>query len=254
MSKYVFNKAVPLIMFEMKKYIRFTLGLLLFGSYCQAQSIKGAWKSQQPNNSTAIMIIADDYMMIASYGLLTKYFDRTEGGPFTLKDGKMVYTTEFNSADTTAINQSMEYTIERKGTILSMKHEDEDLVWSLVDDAGDVPMAGTWHITGRAGQNGEIASIHQRGTRKTLKILSGTRFQWAAIDPAVKGFYGTGGGTYAIKDGIYTEHIEFFSRDNNRVGADLSFNWALKDGKWDHAGKSSQGAPIHEVWEKIDKK
>ncbi|MBU1820993.1 MAG: hypothetical protein KKG00_05710 [Bacteroidetes bacterium] len=238
----------------MKKYILFTLALCLIGIGSQAQSIKGAWKAQQPNNSTAVMIVADDYLMIASYGLLNKYFDRTEGGTFSLKDGKMTYTTEFNTTDTAAINKSVEYTIERNGSVLTMHNDDQHFIWSLVDDASNVPMAGTWHITGRAGQNGEMASIHQRGTRKTLKILSGTRFQWAAIDPAVKGFYGTGGGTYDIKDGIYTEHIEFFSRDNNRVGADLSFNWALKDGKWDHSGKSSKGDPIHEVWEKIDSK
>ncbi|TDB69268.1 hypothetical protein EZE20_02295 [Arundinibacter roseus] len=217
-----------------------------------AQSLKGAWKSQQPNNSTAVMILADDYLMISSFSILNKYFDRTEGGTFTMKDGKLTYNREFHSADTAKINKTVTYQVDRKDSILTLRSEDEDLVWMLVDDAASVPMAGTWHITERAnGDAGELVKIHQSGTRKTLKILSGTRFQWAAIDPAVKGFYGTGGGSYTIKDGKYTEKIEFFSRDNHRVGAELSFNWALKDGRWDHSGKSSKGDPIHEVWEKI---
>ena len=237
----------------MKKYLSCLLFLGLI-NLSMAQSIKGAWKSQQPNNSTAMMIVADDYLMIASYSVLNKYFDRTEGGTFSIKDGKMTYTTEFNSTDTSAINKSEVFTVERTDQILTLRNDDRKLVWMLVDDARNVPMAGTWHITGRANQSGEIMQIHQRGTRKTLKILSGTQFQWAAIDPGVKGFYGTGGGTYDIKDGKYTEHIQFFSRDNNRVGADLSFNWALKDGKWDHSGQSSKGDPIHEIWEKIDVK
>jgi len=236
-----------------KKLLPLLLGFLLLSAFTEAQSIKGAWRSQQPNNSIATLIIADNYLMIASYSILNKYFDRTEGGSFTRQGDQMTYLTEFNTDDTARINKSVVYTITRKDKILTLRGEDEELVWMLVDDAENVPMAGTWHITGRAKDGtGDMMQIHQNGTRKTLKILSGTRFQWAAIDPAVKGFYGTGGGTYDIKNGKYTEHIQFFSRDNYRVGTDLTFDWALKDGRWDHSGKSSKGDPIHEVWEKIE--
>lgn len=227
--------------------------VLLSSALTQAQSIKGSWRSQQPNNSIASLIIADNYLMIASYSILNKYFDRTEGGSFTMDGDKMTYLTEFNTDDTAKINKPVVYTITRKDKVLTLRGEERELVWMLVDDAADVPMAGTWHITRRAKDGtGEMMQIHQTGTRKTLKILSGTRFQWAAIDPAVKGFYGTGGGTYEIKNGKYTETIQFFSRDNYRVGNELTFNWALKDGVWDHAGKSSKGDPIHEVWQKIE--
>ena len=236
------------------KKILFPLFLfsMFLSSFAEAQSIKGAWRSQQPNNSLASLIVADDYLMIASYSVLNRYFDRTEGGSFTMDGDKMTYLTEFNSDDTAKINKSVVYTVIRKDKVLTLRGEDKELVWMLVDDAENVPMAGTWHITGRAKEGtSEMMQIHQTGTRKTLKILSGTRFQWAAIDPAVKGFYGTGGGTYDIKNGKYTEQIEFFSRDNHRVGNDLTFDWALKDGNWDHAGKSSKGDPIHEIWQKI---
>ena len=238
----------------MKKLIfPLLLSCILLSTFTEAQSIKGAWRSQQPNNSIASLIVADNYLMIASYSILNKYFDRTEGGSFTMDGDKMTYLTEFNTDDTAKINKPLVYTIIRKDSILTLRGEDEELVWILVDDAKNVPMAGTWHITGRAKDGtGDMMEIHQTGTRKTLKILSGTRFQWAAIDPAVKGFYGTGGGTYDIKNGKYTERIQFFSRDNHRVGTDLTFDWALKDGRWDHAGKSSKGDPIHEVWQKIE--
>lgn len=59
------------------------------------------------------------------------------------------------------------------------------------------------------------------GARKTIKILSGTRFQWAAINSETGEFFGTGGGNYTFKDGKYTENIEYFSRDASRVGASL---------------------------------
>ena len=52
-----------------------------------------------------------------------------------------------------------------------------------------------------------------------MKILSGTRFQWIAYHIGTKVFSGSGGGTYTSEQGKYTETIDFFSRDNDRVGA-----------------------------------
>ncbi len=224
--------------------------LLFLSTISIAQVPVGAWKSQEPTGSTSVMIVAANYLTIASYSVLNKYFERTEGGGFSMDGDQMVYTPEFNSADSTKIGVPINFTVSRKDGVLTLRYKDA-WVWMLVDNAQNVPMAGTWHITQRAQDGvGELIKIHQTGTRKTIKILSGTRFQWIAIDPAVKGFYGTGGGTYKIQNGKYTEHIEFFSRDNNRVGNNLTFNWKLNNGEWDHSGKSSKGDPIHEVWEK----
>lgn len=96
-----------------------------------------------------------------------------------------------------------------------------------------------------------MVPIHQTGTRKTLKILTGKRFQWFAIDPATNGFSGTGGGTYTFMNGKYVENIEFFSRDASRIGASLSFDDHLDNGEWHHTGLSSKGAKIYEVWSKV---
>jgi hypothetical protein len=86
-----------------------------------------------------------------------------------------------------------------------------------------------------------------------MKILSGTRFQWIAYNVDTKEFFGTGGGTYTTSGGKYTESIDFFSRDNSRVGARLEFDFILDDGDWHHSGKSSKGDPIDEVWSKREK-
>ena len=64
--------------------------------------------------------------------------------------------------------------------------------------------------------------------RKTMKILSGTRFQWIAFDTEKKEFKGTGGGTYTTINGKYSEKIEFFSRDKTRVGMSLEFDYNMK--------------------------
>lgn len=211
---------------------------------------KGAWKSQEPTGSASTLIVADNYLAIASYSIGNKYFERTEGGPFTMSGDQMTYTPEFNSADSLKIGIPIVFTVTVKDDILTLKYE-EAMVWMRVDDAKSAPMAGAWHIIEKAGDQGALVKIHQEGTRKTLKLLSATRFQWFAIDPGVKGFYATGGGTYTVKNGKYTEKIQFFSKDNNRVGSSLTFDHKLENGRWDHSGKSSDGKPIHEIWEKI---
>ena len=84
--------------------------------------------------------------------------------------------------------------------------------------------------------------------RKTMKILSGSRFQWIAYNTETRQFMGTGGGTYLTVKGKYIEQIEFFSRDDSRVGAKLDFEFKLDNGEWNHMGFSSKGDPIHEIW------
>ena len=86
------------------------------------------------------------------------------------------------------------------------------------------------------------------GPRKTMKLLSGTRFQWIAYNTETKQFMGTGGGTYSTVDGVYKENIEFFSRDDSKAGLKLEFDYEIIDGDWNHKGFSSKGDPLHEIW------
>ncbi|MFD1079838.1 hypothetical protein, partial [Longispora fulva] len=86
------------------------------------------------------------------------------------------------------------------------------------------------------------------GARRTIKILGGDRFQWVAFNSDTGEFFGTGGGRYSAENGKYQENIEFFSRDDSRVGAKLAFDYEVKDGEWHHSGKSSKGDPMYEIW------
>lgn len=227
------------------------IALFFYGSLAMAQAPKGAWKSQEPTGSTSTLIVADNYLTIASYSVLNKYYERTEGGPFTMQGDQMTYTPEFNPSDTAKVGIPIVFTVGKKDGVLTLKYE-EAMVWMKIDESENAPLAGAWRITERAndGQSG-LVKIHQQGTRKTLKILSGTRFQWIAFDTAEKTFYNTGGGTYTLKNGKYSERIEFFSKDNNRVGNTVTFDYKLDNGRWDHKGMSTAGKPVHEIWEKI---
>jgi hypothetical protein len=227
------------------------IALFFCSSVAMGQIPKGAWKSQEPTGSTSTLIVADNYLTIASYSVLNKHYERTEGGPFTMQGDQMTYTPEFNPSDTAKVGIPIVFTVSKKDGILTLKYE-EAMVWMKIDESENAPLAGAWRISERANEGqSELVKIHQQGTRKTVKILSGTRFQWIAFDTAIKTFYMTGGGTYTLKNGKYSEKIEFFSKDNNRVGNTVTFDYKVDNGRWDHKGLSTAGKPVHEIWSKI---
>jgi hypothetical protein len=227
----------------MKKII---CAIILVVSVAQgfAQNVQGAWKR---NLDTAVqyLTIVDNYFSIATFSVSEKKFMRTRGGTAVIKDGKMTGIIEFNTADKLEVKSNYTYEFQSKGKKLNLAAEGILLSWELVDDASDA-LSGNWKIIGRE-QDSKIVPMNP-GARKTVKILSGTRFQWIAINTETGDFFGTGGGNYSFINGKYTENIEFFSRDASRVGASLSFNAEIKNGDWHHSGLSSKGDKIYEVW------
>ncbi|MFT3750887.1 MAG: hypothetical protein QM768_21415 [Agriterribacter sp.] len=209
--------------------------------------LNGAWYATDNNNTTSLLI-SDGYCMITTYDKEGKRFVNTWGGSFTVANNQVKLKVEFNSDDKTQVGKSQAYTYSIQDNTLITDGNGERTEWKRVDD-GKSPLAGNWRITQRK-QNDKIADIPLR-PRRTLKLLTGTRFQWAAINIETGEFSGTGGGTYTFANGKYTEHIEFFSRDNSRVGTSLSFDGKVESGNWIHSGLSSTGQPMYEIWSRF---
>jgi len=228
----------------------------------QQAALKGAWKfvsgntpfATLPAGASAIAMMEDGYFTVAYFHPTDKKFIGTYGGTYTASNGSLSLTFEYNTLDSATVgtSQALTYSLQNGQLQVAGTGQSDALqqIWAKADQSSTTsPLEGTWRITGRAGKDGTINPM-QRGPRKTLKILSGNRFQWIAFNSETKQFSGTGGGTYTAANGKYTEHIDFFSRDPARVGASLSFNYDVQDGKWLHSGKSSTGKDINEVWER----
>jgi hypothetical protein len=145
---------------------------------------------------------------------------------------------------------------ERVGTEISFKVRitdsemeivGSDMKLKRIDKGTPGALQGAWLMSGRI-RDGKTQMRDITGPRKTMKLLSGTRFQWIAYNTETKKFMGTGGGTYTTINGKYTENIEFFSRDDSKAGISLTFDYTLKDGTWNHKGFSSKGDAMHEIW------
>jgi len=216
---------------------------LLTGFMSSSQKIEGAWQNTSDAKQT-VLLYQDGYFTQTEY--TSNGFLKTWGGPAKINDGRMNIFMEFNSADSNEVGKEKSLMVNFKDNKLLINEDGSEKIYNRIDD-GNAPLAGVWKISARE-QEGKIVPIHQTGSRKTLKMLSGNRFQWFAINPDTKQFSGTGGGTYTFTDGKYTENIEFFSRDNSRVGARLTFNGEIKDSQWHHSGLSSKGEKIYEIW------
>lgn len=204
---------------------------LFIGFESQAQqTIKGSFRSKE--NPDIVYSLMDGYFVETKFNVSTKAFEYTRGGPYTKEGNKLMVLTHFDSRDKSVVGKTREIPFNTKSL--------ESI------DKGENALAGNWRMSGR--KTGEQITENPLRARRTYKLLSGTRFQWFAINIETGEFSGTGGGTYQFINGKYTENIEFFSRDSSRVGASLQFSAKIEEGKWHHSGMSSKGDAIYEIW------
>jgi len=214
----------------------------------------GAWEMKK-GDITYTKIYTEGYFIYSGYDLSGKKFIEAGGGTWKLTQNGTVEISEFSTINPEGVGDTEKHMFKGEhddNPMTLMTERSDELIpetWSKIDD-GKSPLFGAWRITQRE-RNGQMNTM-QQGPRKTMKVLSGTRFQWAAYNVETRQFMGTGGGTFTAQDGKYTENIEFFSRDNSRVGAKLVFDFAVVGNDWHHKGFSSKGDPIYEIWTNQD--
>lgn len=216
---------------------------LFINRISQSQSLNGTWEAKNDTKITTI-IATDQYLTITDYDVINKKFEKTWGGKYTIGATNEIFIeVEFHSSNPDIVNSSQSYNISLKKKNLEFNEQK----FSKNETSKPNALNGLWRITARANSEGKMSEM-QLGPRKTLKIMSGGYFQWFAINTQSREFFGTGGGTYQLIDGNYTEKILFFPKDNSRVGAELNFQAVVKDKEWIHSGKSSKGEDIKEIW------
>jgi len=191
------------------------------------------FKSEQNGKSITHRVMLDNhYLVETQYISDPPEFVLTRGGYYSEEKGLYQVDLEFNS----------NYGSDGQKQ-LSIKKDPswEEVSKELLD------LNGKWLMAGRMTDQGERRR-DITGPRKTMKFLNHGYFQWIAFNTESFQFFGSGGGFYTTNEGVYTEHIEFFSRDNKSVGRVLPFQYSLKGSDWHHQGKSSKGLPMHEIW------
>ena len=202
-----------------------------------ADNVIGAWK-----NDSGILVFSEHYFSYTEFTPTEYKF--TYGGEWILGDGQLTFSYEYHTGNPEKVGTEDRQKAKINGEKLTIG----ETSFYLLDNGTPGKLANAWLFYNRIRDGQPGTPREASNSRKTMKILSGTRFQWIAYNTETKEFSGTGGGTYTTIDGKYTENIDFFSRDNSRVGASLQFDFEIKDDEWHHKGLSSRGDPIYEIW------
>jgi len=232
----------------MKKLIVLLICIFLSFSI-KSQSLIGAWElyhtSETGEKFKSVVIFSDGYQVLSTYDTKTGKFISSNGGTWKLEGDTMTEKVEFDTNNSERVGTEVSFDVFINDSIMGIVGR--EMKFKRIDNGTPGKLQGAWLMSGRI-KDGATQLRDTSRPRKTMKILSGSRFQWIAYNTETKKFMGTGGGTYTTANGEYTEKIEFFSRDDSKVGIRLKFNYSLDDGKWNHSGLSSKGDPINEIW------
>ncbi|MBU2947995.1 hypothetical protein [Zobellia uliginosa] len=227
------------------------LGLSLFiFQVTFAQLPSGTFFFEEQVNQKIItheLHILDNYLTYTMYEKNPAKFIVSRGGFAKVEENLLVVLLEFNS------NYQND---ELRMLNIPFQQEGQNLVLDIKSKHIFKPkpsltqyLDGQWLFATRGPDEGQERR-GEENPRKTLKILTNGRFQWIAYQTETMKFSGTGGGSFTSKDGKYKERIEFFSKDDSRVGAELTFDYELKENDWHHTGNNSKGKPMYEIWTK----
>ena len=233
------------------KYLITFITIILFSQNINSQNIIGSWERIQENESgitekQIVIFSSNGFQSISIFNAKTGEFIYTNGGTWELNGDDLTEKVEFDTGNPERIGSEVTFKIIVKKKSITGP---DGYPWKRIDDGKPGKLEGAWLMGGRF-RNGKKQMRKVDGPRKTMKLLSGKRFQWIAYNTETKQFMGTGGGTYTTKNGVYSENIEFFSRDNSKAGLKLKFDFDIIDNEWNHKGFSSKGDPMHEIWVK----
>lgn len=213
--------------------MRFQLFSLFFLNIIFIQAQVYTFQTNQNGKRVTHRILMDQsYLVETQFVSDPPEFILTRGGFYSKEGEAFIVNFEFNS------------NFEKDGIKQLVMNRSKD--WTKTSKK-TMDLNGKWLMAGRMTDQGQQRRDISR-PRKTMKFLLDGYFQWIAFNTETLDFFGSGGGYYATENGKYTEHIEYFSRDNSRVGAVLPFEYSLKGSDWHHQGFSSKGDPMHEIW------
>jgi len=231
------------------KNIYVVLICILLSVSANSQSFIGAWEgyheSEKGVKIKTVVTFAEGYQVMTRYEANSGKFITTNGGSWKLSGNTMTEKIEFDSSNPELVGSEVSFEVFISDSEMGIVGRKMKL--KRIDNGTPGKLQGAWLMSGRI-RDGKTQMRDTSGPRKTMKVLSGTRFQWIAYNTKTKKFMGTGGGTYTTINGKYKEKIEFFSRDDSKAGISLTFDYTLKDGTWNHKGFSSKGAAMHEIW------
>jgi|TARA_B110000444_G_scaffold99756_1_gene94491 hypothetical protein len=206
--------------------------LILLFLFCPHSVIQAQVFAFTVNGQNHRILMDDNYLIETVFMKINGAFVLSRGGYYTKTANGIDLAFEFNSNYERDSLTSISFTLNNP--------------WNKISQA-DQELEGKWLMAGRVKAEGEQRQ-NFTGSRKTLKFLLDGYFQWTAFDTESMRFMGSGGGTYSAQNKEYIETLDYFSRDNKKVGKVLPFEFLLNENDWYHKGLNSKSKAMHEIW------
>src|SRR5690606_25744113 len=155
---------------------------------------------------TEVLLLIDGYYALTAHETENGAFIMTKGGSFRKSGMNLHLNQEFHSAGPAELGVKEDWALQVKGKGLSITTHNETAVWQALDPGRNTAVSGAWLFSGRE-RDGEMQRRDTDVPRKTMKLLTGDRFQWIAFNTETGEFFGTGGGEYTADKGAYIEKI-----------------------------------------------
>ena len=97
-----------------------------------------------------------------------------------------------------------------------------------------LPIEGTWKLlSGTLIEKGDTTITGYAGKLSFIKIINDSHFAFLSHDTnkgkdSATAWFGAGGGSYTLKDSLYTEHLEYCN-DRQWEGNDFSFTITIQN-------------------------
>jgi len=177
----------------MKKIV-IALICVLMSVGAKSQNIIGAWEgyseSEKGEQIRSVVIFADGYQVMTSFEAETGKFIATNGGSWRLAGDTMTEKIEFDTTNPERVGTEISFKVII--TDAEMEIVGSDIKLKRIDNGTPGKLQGAWLMSGRI-RDGKTQMRDTSGPRKTMKVLSETRFQWIPYNTETKQFMETGG-------------------------------------------------------------
>ncbi|HEV7925287.1 MAG TPA: hypothetical protein VGR14_08030 [Verrucomicrobiae bacterium] len=110
---------------------------------------------------------------------------------------------------------------------------------------------GTWQLVSTKYGDAKDYTDYPPENRR-LKMITGTHFTWLDYETKTGKIRTSAGGRYTLKDGAYTETIEFAGEGLDAyLGKPQVFTIKIDGDKLSQSGKLSDGTEIREIWQRL---
>jgi hypothetical protein len=170
------------------KILSIILSMVAASAFGQSKELIGAWETKD-QNQTRVITYVPGFFSVAIFNVGDKKFIGTYGGKYVVNNNELTEKIEYDiqNPENVGTERVIKITLSKQTLTLTGTTAG---TFTRLDNGTPGKLAGAWLITGRL-RNNELQPMNP-GARRTMKILSGTRFQWIAYNVETKEFFGTG--------------------------------------------------------------